>query len=404
MRPKILIVENEEFTLERLILIVKQISTDELERHGIDGFQIQTAKSVAEAMKCLKQAMESAAPFDVLILDLKLPMDTPSPTELSIEDPNFGLEIIRFARETGASKQVVVCSAFPDYDYVAPAFRLGAIDFVSKKEDKGVLQRSVLGAWDRILAEESRRIFEQRFKKLVPYAQKGMAHWLSGCFSRLVQTVAHELERTKEDFNERLGLDIERDRRDPLVAHLVTIQSSLGEAIKEWSALQLSVSAKDETPQDVVVRDTLNAIVQEVLPCLTLKRAVTEIRGDDSARVISFSEDVTNIFRELLIGGLVEEPDLSGVAQDTYVPPSILIVISRRDTNAEVRFEDNLKPIESSLAQSINSGLNNALDGHFGRAWGLSVAQHAALRGGGRLSVQTSNRGNVISYLIPLAN
>lgn len=404
MKPKILIVENEEFTLERLILIIRQINPDELQRHGIQDFDVETAKSVSEAMQLLREALAASVPFDILLLDLKLPKLPPSLTEPSIEDPNLGLDIIKFARESGAAKQIVVCSAFPDYNYVAPAFRLGAIDFVSKKEEKGVLQRSILAAWDRILSEESGSTFEQRFKELVPYAQKGVAYWLSGCFSRLVQSIAHELEGTKSDFGDRLGLDIDRDKTDPLVSHLLAIQLSLNSAITEWSSLQENFSVKEGMAKEVVVEDALREVIRDVLPTLTLKRAVIEIRGDESTRVICFSQDVTTILRELLIGGLIREPDRSGLAEDVYVPPAITIEIRKGDTNAEVRFQDNLEPINNAVAQSINSGFNVTLNGDFGRPWGLSVAQHAALRGGGRLFIQTSNKGNLISYFIPLAN
>ncbi|MGZ8845797.1 MAG: hypothetical protein ACXW3C_04975, partial [Pyrinomonadaceae bacterium] len=53
--------------------------------------------------------------------------------------------------------------------------------------------------------------------------------------------------------------------------------------------------------------------------------------------------------------------------------------------------------------QAINSGQRIIPDANFGRAWGLSVAQHVAMRGGGELKL-TSKRGkNIVTYYIPLA-
>jgi hypothetical protein len=57
-------------------------------------------------------------------------------------------------------------------------------------------------------------------------------------------------------------------------------------------------------------------------------------------------------------------------------------------------------------AQAINGGFAigpNHGATRFGRAWGLSVVQHVALRGGGRLIVTPQQQGSQITYVIPLA-
>ena len=46
--------------------------------------------------------------------------------------------------------------------------------------------------------------------------------------------------------------------------------------------------------------------------------------------------------------------------------------------------------------------LFNGRDGQW-RAWGLSVAQQVALRGGGRLIVEPLEGGNLITYRVTLA-
>lgn len=70
---------------------------------------------------------------------------------------------------------------------------------------------------------------------------------------------------------------------------------------------------------------------------------------------------------------------------------------------AKIQFRDNFEPIQGQLAEQINRGDNIApRDGQW-RAWGLSVVQHIASRGGGRLEVQPLEDGNLITYRVTLA-
>jgi FixJ family two-component response regulator len=418
MEPKILLVEDRERLLNNIVSYVKDINEDDnkKQRYGIERFLIHTAGWAAKARELLRQAANSSEPYDILILDLSLPREELRPGESMVEDPTIGLEIIDYAKEIGAAEEIIVYTAFPKFKYIVDAFRRGAVDFIAKRsDDKVVLQKAVLAAWERVLARESARTLEERFKTLVPYAEQVLTYQFGKCFSRLIQSVSHEVEAMKGDLADRLGLDAEKDTHDPLLWHLVTIQKSVRDAKKDWSSLPQTRSSEkeDEVLKEVVIEDELNKIVGDVLPCLTLKRAKAETPHTGQTRALSFAHDVPTILRELIVGGLGEAGEQNGLGLGEAGesggsrrvedwPVRMSVKVSAMDEKAEVRFEDNLRPIDSGAAESINKGLEVALDDSFGRVWGLSVAQHAALRGGGRLVVEPSLEGNVISYFVPL--
>ena len=70
---------------------------------------------------------------------------------------------------------------------------------------------------------------------------------------------------------------------------------------------------------------------------------------------------------------------------------------------AEISFLDRFSPIPTDQAEQITQGeIIPPRDGQW-RAWGLSIAQHIALRGGGRLIVEPRGDGNLITYRVTLA-
>lgn len=430
MEPRVLILEDEKLPRKWLKLIINGIEAEKLSRFGINRFEIDTAGSAAEAYELLMKAVGEGRPYDVLLLDLSVPPGESKQEKSSgdpdealwwMDKPEVGMDVLRYVKRENAVKEVIVYSAYPYYKFIAPAFRLGVLDFIAKSDDekrtndKESLQKAVLAAWERVLAKESARTLEQRFKTLVPYAEQVLTYQLGKYFSRLIQSVSHEVETMKLDLADRLGLDTEKDTHDPLLWHLFSIQKSVREARLDWNTLPQTRlgEEEDEILGEVIVEDELKKIVGDVLPCLTLKRAKADTPGSGSTRVISFAQDVPTILREIIVGGLGEagertESGLEKGGEEDWPsriedwPVRMNVRVNAADEKAEIRFEDNLLPIDPTAAESINKGLEMTRDSNFGRVWGLSIAQHAALRGGGRLVVEPSQEGNVISYFVPL--
>jgi hypothetical protein len=119
-------------------------------------------------------------------------------------------------------------------------------------------------------------------------------------------------------------------------------------------------------------------------------------------RILSFKDAFRNnalmIIREILTGALSETKD-----DHTSTLPEVAVNIEKKAGMAEISFRDGFIPIPADQAEQITKGeIIPPRDGQW-RAWGLSVAQQVALRGGGRLIVEPLEGGNLITYRVTLA-
>jgi hypothetical protein len=137
-------------------------------------------------------------------------------------------------------------------------------------------------------------------------------------------------------------------------------------------------------------------------PCIAIKLAPPADPADYAMRILSFKDAFRNnaltIIREILTGGLSETKD-----DHTSTLPEVAVNIEKKAGMAEISFRDGFIPIPTDQAEQITKGETiPPRDGQW-RAWGLSVAQQVALRGGGRLIVEPLEGGNLITYRVTLA-
>jgi CheY-like chemotaxis protein len=423
MKLRALVVEDDPDQLEGLALAFRSISEIERRRYGIDDIFVETADCTQVEREILEDASRSGQPFDILLQDLNLPIH-PGGKETGVP---VGLDLLKFAHISGAAKEIGVVSAFTDFDSVLTAFLRGAVDFIPKPCDPAYLLRRILQLWERRLMKESARIFEERFKILVPYAASEFSHLASSCFSTLAQTILQRSDGLKRILSERFGLDIKSDPQDSLLEQLSVIEQAVGEAQREWGKTkeiqtlfikQLPeafdekdadphptnpLPQKDETPMEICIEDALHYVVSAVSSCLAFKQVSIEIPEgipeEQKTQVISFGDDVRTVLSEIIIGGISELPDENSLSKDIKIT---VVNKAEKGKKAEVCLVDNLTPISYEKAEAINNGASLSPDVSFGRAWGLSVVHHMALRGGGHLNVEPTEQGNVITYFIPL--
>lgn len=390
--PRILVIEDVPNTREDITQLVRYIPEERRRRSGIRDFELDEAGSVTKAEQYLKEA--KSRPYDLVLLDLQLP-----DTELGdgTESLGNGQNLLLSITNNQTAKGVVIVSGFPDYEHVIRSIRGGALDFVKKPIDPSILQQSVLNALARLMVEESNRILDQRVRDLVPYAEIGLAHSFKVIFSTLLQGVAEAADGIEKYARERYGLDTEKDANDSLMLKLRTHRKAVTQARKEWAGLQAELARGGHTLETGDLGQMLRDLKESLLPCLVVKKVVFDMSDFAERPVMTFERDVEVVLREILVGLLSELPDYG---ED----PRIKITVAAADARAEVRFEDDLDPIPEPAMVAINEGKRILPDARFGRAWGLSVAQHVALRGGGELKVKTERGRNVVTYYIPAAD
>jgi CheY-like chemotaxis protein len=386
---RVLVIDDDDDPRIDITRYLEGVSDEAKQQCGIGNFIIEEADSVVKAEQLLNQSASN--PYHLALLDLRLPTEKPRDGSDRVE---HGLGLLRFIKESGTAKGVVVVSNYEDY--VRASFLGGALDFVGKPIEQESFQPVVLNALQRLAREESERILNQRVRDLVAYAEIGLAHSFKLVFSHLLDGVTEAAHDIEKYVRERYGLDKEKDPYDPLMLALRAHAKAVSHARQDWAGLQGTLTRGGKTLENGNVGHMLRELKESLLPCLVVKNVALTLPDSGGMQVVTFESDVEIVLREIVVGMLSELPD--------YGRGQINVSLTSEDTRAQVRFEDNLDPIPEEQMDAINEGRRILPDAKFGRVWGLSVAQHVALRGGGELIVKTERGRNVVTYHVPLAD
>ncbi|HEV2989858.1 MAG TPA: hypothetical protein VG759_15550 [Candidatus Angelobacter sp.] len=437
---RILIIEDE--LLDIYCSHIREFEEKRLKSIGVT-LDIVAAGCAADARKHFSSVQQNL-PFDLMFLDLTMPEERGGNPQLDI-----GLKLGRLAQQERSAKHIVVLSGqlddlsvrhimrFLDVNAIEieqkvdPEEYIGNVKILKKHlqrvtkkildetgRDQGVTHLAATGDLSSLLEEdfalESSNILEQRTKDLALYAERCVVDSFGSCFSRCLRDVERSGETIGNELLERLGLDLELDSGDRLVQQVLEINRSLKTGRHDWAELQRSLGLTfDASPERVEIRGILYGLLQELDPCITCKGAILvasdledALRSEfENTAVISFGDEVRAVLSEMILGAMSECQDFQGAIT---LKPSISYTnahgISNPDGDwVEVKLLDNLKLLPSDYVPIINEGAGVLVGERFSRAWGLSVMQHIALQGGGRLQVETLRGENTIMYRIPRA-
>jgi len=399
MNLRTIIIEDEKPQAEAARYVLQTISREQMREAGINGVEVTLANCAAEALSHLQKAVEEKKPYDIMLLDLSLPEDTGRN-----EAAEQGLSILDFVQKRKVAHGVIIVSVFTELDrYVGPAFRLGADDFIGKPYNVEEMQARVLKTWNRIKQLHRQKmlneVMQASLRELAPYADKGISYQLGSCFSKFIRAVRSEADELRNALLKQFGLNSPGELPGALAQHLADVENSIKDAREEWKRIQEPFKIADDRPRGLVVEKAVNQLAEELRPCMTVK---LDSPADAETHILSFQDacqdNAMMIIREILVGGLIEL-DEHEFQKSLEAEVKVAVV----DGMAEISFRDNFKPIPAEQAEQISKGENiPPRDGQW-RAWGLSVVQHIALRGGGRLIVEPLEDGNLIIYRVTLA-
>jgi CheY-like chemotaxis protein len=398
IRPRLLIVEDDPNQCNLLKSSLESLSLSNGRELGVECFEIDLAGTAEEAEQKLFKATSN--PYDLLLLDLAIPVkEIGQPTI-----PENAHRLLKKVRQRGAAREVMVISAFYEPGQVARSFRGGAIDFLGKPYTIKAFQARILACLRSILLKQSNSLLgEKRINCLVQYAEQALARRFEECFDGLLQEITNTSEDLETFAGEQYGLKRTRDSQDPFFIHLNSLRESAAKSKEKWRDLQASLVGQVEFPRTEMVEEALKEVHQTLLPCFIVKNVTLNCDVGEATEVLSFGDAVKTILREIILGAIAGLPDYNETAS------VIDVNIKNATGHFEVIFKDKLCSIPAAPAKEINKGtLSSGLPLWFQRSpvdrvWGLSVMQHLALRGAGRLVIKPQARGNIITYYIPAA-
>lgn len=397
MALNVLIVEDQIEQLDYLELVTRRFWNDRESSLKLNTLRIDRAAVAVEARRLLARAAERGEVYDLVLLDLGLPEN---PGEK--EQTELGLQLIEIAVNTRVANRILVISAFPEFNYVVPAFQRGANDFIKKPFDKHELFHRLDLLLTGLLNEARGQVLEKRRQELAPYVWKYVAHRFSACFSRFIQTVGNDADVLSDEISERFGLSRLGTSQDAIVGALRGLTEATLAADAEWARLQEAFDRDPGVQPETVTTELcleswLADFARESRLCLNL-----EFDGNwkPETRVLSLGGNWQTALREILLGGLTSP-------RRQHWGSRIKVSVQAKGDLAEVCFTDELPALPAEIADKINREQHILPNEGPWRAWGLGIVQHIASLGGGKLSVHSSvdssarETGNHISLFIP---
>ncbi len=390
MNLSVLIVEDSPFILNDIAILINNLDEPQREKAGIDQVKVDKANCILTAEELFQVAANGETPYDILILDLSLPRENGD-----TDNVRGGLDLIIKARELEAVRKIIIVSGNFDLNsHVTESFKRGAIDFIRKPYSEKELQQKVLNTAgllsEQYLAKLS-KLVDERIPVLSASVWKSTAYQFSTCVYNLIQSVVYASEELRGELSRRFGPGAEKG--DPLLVHLAKIDEAVVEAREDLAGLQDGFKGEENRAEEIIVEQELQKLTRDLSPCIAI-RPIRSLRGE--THVLSFHNNVRTVLKEILVGGLSEAANSTRTWRADAE-------VSGEEGMAAVLISDDFPPLAAEAAARINNGENIPLQEAHLREWGLALAQHIALRGGGRLIVIPREAGNLITYLIPLA-
>jgi len=383
---KTLILEDEPDLLKDFGDCVKGMEPNPFPSLGKTNFHVDEVESAAKAKELLLKAGQEAQPYDVMLLDLAVPENR------GMANVEEGLNVLKLAQKARGAREVVVVSG--NTEGMNRARGLGAKHFVNKQ---GYRKKDLETEFRIVAAIRSTKILENRIRELTRQGEHSLVYHFGLCFSRCLQ----EVDRASDAIEGEL-----HDRGDALMHQVAGLRDALKSGRRNWAELQTALGLGSlASPAPISIRKILDGLKQKLAPCLFIKNAKANIEGELEATVLSFNGDATAVLSEMILGRVASISDNLDVTDNRDQTVNLVVSSHVQGDWVEVVLHDNLaSSLSDDDAQNINEGIGIHTGPRFSRAWGLSIMQHVAQRGGGRLMVEMPGEGNTIKYRIPRAH
>ncbi len=393
MVGRILLAEDKDKYRQRVEKARVALTPDDLDRAGLLGVHLDPFELVRSARRRLREEHGASQPYDVLVLDLGLPVSDPKGRALA----RNGLELLKLVVNESLAKRIVVYTIFGEYEHVRDDYKKRVVDFVVKDEkreakDVEALRRAIVTAFSSILEEESDELLSQRVRWLIPYARRAEVHLCELPLVDLAADVQHASSALAESLRDRYGVDVNRDPHIPIAKQVKSLTQATEQAQKKWQGIEAELYGESAKRENVPAAVILREIADELQPCLRAHRTTLTVKGGKDVKVKAYPDDLRVVLREIVAGAMVNAP-----MKDKH---AITVSIRPEGRGVKIAFEDDFPAISDRDAERVNQLASNWPDWKYDRAWGL-VECHQIIRryshridvtSGGDNGVSTGNR------------
>lgn len=332
--PRLLIIEDDEPLRERLEEVMRRPRAEWFSGPPLQGFRVNTAGTVEAAVDLLTKDQGSDEPYEVVLLDLRLPANDEEAKKDRVFEAN-GRRLLTHIKST-CKAAVVILTAYDSSENLIHALREAAADFLVKpinRNMEGVLFSRLVNAVGKTRESVHREMRTERLLGFKEHDRRRDVEEFAELISSKVKVITEQLHSLDKLLSRRFGLDVHSDPSDAIYQNFSLMENASREVLQSLWSLSDREPARYET---VDIARCVRDQIARARPCY-LYRGGSCVGAPPAELVLetkTFAEDVTLIVAELVFGSLELSPDgrnveLSLVLDETKEGDDILLSATR---------------------------------------------------------------------------
>lgn len=392
-KPRLLIVEDNGPARERYSRILRTPRENWTQGSGLVGFEVDSVATVQEARKLHETAILAGKPYEVILLDLRLPA-TLQDLKRGLINDEHGLNLLKEITSK-PSTAVVVLTGHPEKENLIGALRFGASDFLIKpltnREAEKMLFIRLAKAVGVTREVAHRELSLNRLARQKELDNREAHLVLSREMIEMAGTITQEIDEVEGILSLRYGLDLQSDADNPISKNLAGIRKTCDEIV---SVTEERLSSKQVTLlEQIEVERILELEAIRVQPCYLHRDVELVINTDKNLQTKTSESELREMFSELLFGVL----DAS--SEKSIVEISARAAEDGRDILVSASLSG--EPVPGEIMETLNKG--QPLSEVLRERWRSIVLLWSLSRNVGiRIQIERKDGRNSITLLIPV--
>ncbi len=359
-----------------------------LDIHRASPFQVTIVATGEQAETILRNAYEHTQPFDIVLLDLELPLVRGNAPLLDV-----GMNLLKLATRDFAlaANAVVVHSGFTKFEYVRETVRAGVADFVGKPSNPNELFGSVATAYRQSRDRMTKQWLElQRNKRqhwIISQARNQVADRILTSVTRGLEDVLDQTRMVTSTLKDQFQFDCDRDRDEPLCRELNAMRERTQSIADTCVKIRPQESVEGIKIEQVNLTEVVEQILREFRVGLVSKRIALVKELASNCHIATFREEAEAILHELLFSAIDAAPSGATIT---------LALHQKRDSDATLEISDT-GPIVPSPGKD-DEWSNEFASKESERAWILSLVERVAKSIGSSVSIKGTRSENTVIF------
>ncbi len=357
-RPRILIVEDEEGTLERLKWILSKPPREWIKDTNCEGFEVDTATTFEEACFCLEKWKTEKIPYEAVLLDLCLPT-----TKIEVlghkESEDNGRVLVEKIKKNMSEVSIVIITNYPTIVNLIHCIKHGVTDFLIKPiykepEAEKILFMRLIKAVGATREKRFLFLMSERLLRISNKQIKQLYNRISRYLTEQSYQVSLMINEISSTLMQRYGLDMQYDKQDTICKALNSIKEIVNQMESEiWQ--ESNNKQQEVVLQHIDITNLINYFTSSIFSTFLYHDINLTLNIEKDLKTKSVLTDINEIVQELILGSLSSIIEKSEPKKN-IIHISACYAKNNAGRDIEVSSICDAAPIRDEVLQSLQNG------------------------------------------------